>query len=234
MEKIIYWTNINSGFVSILLFIATILYGWFSGLFSSLIKKPKLKIRFLDKLCFYSFYHTGNQYYNEKLQENFNTHKTGFVVYMSIANVGNMATSIDNIYIGYYKSTQHPWLKFWKEKIWLAQWHSVDPFLIPIKEDKFISIRSLRIRSNEFDNSTSDFINIGDSLVGVAYFEQQEAWGNFSPLQFEDKSTKILIKIKDIYGRKYIFKTTLGYLELEKARKYNSHFGNVESFMVEP
>lgn len=227
-QQIIDWTNTNSGFVSIILFIATILYGWLSGLFNSLIKKPKLKIRFIDKLSFYSYYKTGTDYYNEELNETYDVHKTGFVVYMSIVNVGNMATSIDKIYMAYYKNKQYPWYRFIKEKVWLAQWHSIDSFVIPIKNERSISVKSLRIRSHEFDNSNTSFINIGDSLIGVAYFEQQEAWGNFSPLPNDDISANIIIKIEDVYGRKYKFKTKLKYMDLEKAKTYNPHFGNIE------
>lgn len=228
IQKIINWTNENSGFVSVVLFIATILYGWLSGLFNSIIKKPKLKIRFIDKLSFYSFYKTGNNFYNKELNETYEVHKTGFVVYMSIVNIGNMATSIDKIYMAYYKNKWYPWFKLIKEKVWLAQWHSIDSFRIPIQNEKYIYVTSLRIRSHELDDSNTSFIGVGDSLVGVAYFEQQEAWGNFSPLQNEDKSANIIIKIVDVYGRKYCFKTKLKLVELEKARKYNEHFGNIE------
>ena len=228
IQQIINWTNTNSGFVSIILFIATILYGWLSGLFNSIIRKPKLKIRFIDKLSFYSFFKTGKDFYHEKLDQNYEVHKTGFVVYMSIVNIGNIPTSIDKIYLAYNKNKHYSWYRFIKEKVWLSQWHSIDSFVIPIKNERSICVKSLRIRSHEFDNSNSSYINIGDSQIGVAYFEQQEAWGNFSPLPNENKSANVIIKIKDVYGRKYMFKTRLKYVDIEKARTYNPHFGNIE------
>lgn len=228
LSDIVNWTNLNSGFLSILLFLATILYGWLSGLFNSIIKKPKLKVRFIDKLTFYSFYNTGNIHINKNDQKVYDAHKIGFVVYMSIANLGNIATSIDKICLAYYKNKPYKWYHLRKEKVWLVQWHSIDNFKIPIKNDRFIHVNHLTIKKHEYDTSNSSFLNIGDSLIGVAYFEQGESWGNYSPFTNDNQSTDIIIKIKDIYGRKYCFKTQINYLELEDARKYNAHFGNIE------
>ena len=127
ITKLIKWANENEGFLSIILFFATILLGWLSGLFNSLIKKPNLKIRFIDKVSFYSSYLTGETHEVEGYT--YDLHKTGFVVYMSIANIGNMPTSIDKIYLGYFKNKKY---KFWNEKVWLAQWHALESFKIKL------------------------------------------------------------------------------------------------------
>ena len=100
---------------------------------------------------------------------------------------------------------------------------------INLKNDSQISIATLRIRDSENDTSNKSFINIGDSIVGIAYFEQETAWGNYNPIPNEDKSTNIKIRIKDIYGNNFYFKYKLKYMDLEKAREYNSNFGNIES-----
>ncbi|MDV3873360.1 hypothetical protein [Elizabethkingia ursingii] len=226
INKFIKWTNDNSGFLSVVLFFAAIIYGWVSGLFNSLIKKPKLKIRFIDKVSFYSFYMTGEKY--EVNNYTHDLHKTGFVVYMSIANVGNMPTSIDKIYLGYYKNKKY---KFWNERIWLAQWHAIEPFKINLKNKSQIIVSTLRLKDSENDNSDKSLINIGNSIIGISYFEQETAWGNYNPIPNKDKSTNIKIRIKDIYGNNFYFKYKLKYMDLNKAREYNPNFGNIESIL---
>ena len=229
MDEIIKWTNENSGFLSLLLFLTTFIYGWFSGIFQSLSKKPKLKIRFLEKASFFSFYYTGEKWYNKKLNEEFELHKTGFSVYMSIANIGNKPTSIDKISLGYEKSSiKRKWFK--KDIIWLYQWHSIDDFIMNY-EDSSLVIRNLRIRNKSYNDSPNDNLGIGESVVGVAYFEQETAWGNLNPRQNKNGEIEIIIKISDVYGKSYKFKTKLKLLPIEKAREFNKHFGNVEKVM---
>lgn len=223
INEIIKWTNENSGFLSIILFIGTIIYGWISGLFDSLVKRPKLKVRFIDKVAFYSFYITGEKHTVKNVT--YDIHKTGFVVYMSIGNIGNIPTSIDKIFLGYYK---HKKTFFFKEINWLPQWHALANFKLPTKTENFIVVSTLRIRDHELDNSNKSFLQVADTVVGVAYFEQVKAWGNFQPLREEDGSTKIKIKIRDIYGRNYVFKTKLKHISIEEAQRINPNFGNIE------
>lgn len=226
MNDFIKWTNDNSGFLSLILFVGAIVYGWVSGLFNSLIKKPKLKVRFIDKISFYSFYYTGEKYEIKEHNHTYDLHKTGFVVYMSIANIGNMPTSIDKIYLGYYKNKNY---KFWNDRVWLAQWHALESFKIDMNNGSQIQVPTLRIKDSENDNADKSLINIGNSIVGIAYFEQETAWGNYNPIPNQDKSTNIKIRIKDIYGKNFYFKYKLKYEDLENARKYNPNFGNIES-----
>nr|WP_315396820.1 hypothetical protein [uncultured Sphingobacterium sp.] len=224
------WTNDNSGFLSLILFVVTILFGWISGFFNSIIKKPKLKVRFIEKASFYCFFETGNQYYHPELKENFDLHQTGFAVYMSIANIGNIPTSIDKIYIGYYRNFLKKKL-FDKQIIWLAQWHTFDNFKFEY-QDNILLIPPLRVRNEYFKDQNNDSLEVGKSIVGVAYFEQQEAWGNYNPKTIDsDGKIKIIIRVRDIYGRNYSFKTTLKPKTLDEARKINSTFGDSSNIM---
>jgi hypothetical protein len=43
-ERVSKWSNDNQGVVSIAIFAATLLFGWASGTFSALRRKPKFKI----------------------------------------------------------------------------------------------------------------------------------------------------------------------------------------------
>jgi hypothetical protein len=227
-QSLIKWTNDNGGFLSLILFIATFFFGWISGLFSSLIKKPKLKIRFIEKASFYSFFETGNQYFHPTLKENFDLHQTGFAVYMSIANIGNKVTSIDKVYLGYYRNSIKR--KFFHTQIiWLPQWHSLNDFKFEYEEHVLI-IPPLRVRTEYFMEKHDDGLEIGKSIIGVAYFEQSEAWGNFNPKAIDNEGTiKIIIRIRDVYGRLYDFKTKLKRIKLEEARKISTTFGCVSN-----
>ncbi|MGB0887391.1 MAG: hypothetical protein ACPGSL_04655 [Vicingaceae bacterium] len=232
MEELIKWTNSNSGFLSLILFIVTVIAGWSSGLFKSLIKKPKLKIRFIPKMSFYSFFLTGEKMYNKELNEEFELHKTGFVSYMSIANIGNKSTSIDKIWLGYYKNVdKKKWFK--REIQWLVQWHPLGNFKIPITDGSEILVSNLRLKNNIYDNGNVDELEIGKNLIGVAYFEQEKAWGNLNPIQDNNGKIDVIIKIEDIYGKFYKFKTELEYLPIEQARDFNPNFGHVEKLTTQ-
>jgi hypothetical protein len=224
--KFIKWTNDNCGFLSLIIFVVTVIIGWMSGFFKSIITKPKLSIRFIDKSCFHTFFYTGNKYYNKQLDETFELHKTGFAVYCSIANIGNLPTSIDKIYLGYYKNL--PDRKFWRKRIqWLAQWHIFENFKIKYG-DQIVMLPPLRSRNSEYPGGGENYLAIGGSIIGVAYFEQDEAWGNLNPETINDKGDiKVILKIRDIRKAEYRFKTTLKRLSIKEAREINGNFGNV-------
>ena len=228
-ENIILWCNSNSGFLSLLLFTISIILGIISGFFKSIIRKPRLKIRIIDKMTFYSFYYTGENYYNKQLNENFKYHKTGFVLYLSIANVGNQNTSIDKIWLGYKKNYNKSKL-FRKNKYqWLAQSNIVNNFEIKFNDVNSLTINNLRLKNDVFDNSAHSSLDVGNSMVGIAYFEQESAWGNLNPKPNKDHSTDVILKIKDINDKNYKFKINLKQIPIDEARKYNEDFGDFES-----
>jgi len=95
LNKLIEWSNANSGFVSIVLFAFSIGFAWITGIFRSLIKKPKFKIRILPGPTMCSTFTTG------KKHEGFDVHRTAISVYLSIANVGSAPASIEKVWVGY-------------------------------------------------------------------------------------------------------------------------------------
>ena len=146
---------------------------------------------------------------------------------MSIANIGNLPTSIDKIFLGYEKNKRNfPWYK--KEIQWLVQWHPGEEFRIENEDGSYMVPNNLRVRVNGLDNKSDDYLPIGQSAVGVAYFEQETAWGNLNPKQNEDKSIDVIIKIRDVFKKEYKFKTKLQQVPIEKAREFNPKYGNVE------
>ncbi len=150
---------------------------------------------------------------------------------MSIANIGNQNTTIDKIWIGYYKNVdKRKWLK--KEIQWLAHWNHLGDFKLTMNNGSEIVVNSLRVKNNIYDNSENSALEVGKSLVGVAYFEQGTAWGNLNPIQKENGQIDVIIKIRDVYGKEYQFKTELKQVAIEQARKFNSNFGNIEQLIA--
>lgn len=98
VDKIIKWCNDNSGFLSLVLFVATFVLGWISGFFKSIIIKPNFKIEKLEQCTFCTIIDLKETY------KDLPVHKTAFVVYLKVSNIGNISSSIHKVELGYYKA----------------------------------------------------------------------------------------------------------------------------------
>jgi hypothetical protein len=54
MNELINWTNINSGFLTLLIFVIILLFGWMSGIFNNLRHRPKFIIDIIPDPTFCS------------------------------------------------------------------------------------------------------------------------------------------------------------------------------------
>ena len=102
LEQVIKWTNDNSGFLSLILFLLTFFIAWISGLFRSLTQKPKFKIRVIDSCSFGTTFDLNRQH------EGYPVTKTAFAIYLEITNIGNAPSSIGKIKLGYILSDFTP------------------------------------------------------------------------------------------------------------------------------
>jgi len=75
IDDFIQWANANSGFISVLLFVLTMILGWLSGVFRSLLRKPKFRIEVLKQATFGSVFYLKNKNYN-----GYAMHKTAFAI----------------------------------------------------------------------------------------------------------------------------------------------------------
>src|SRR5690348_658321 len=110
------WLNANQGLLSLILFIAAILFGWISGIFGSLRKRPKFKIRLLDGPTFCCIYGTGNEAHG------FKAHQVAVALYLRVSNVGSQASSIEAVKVGYHWNLvrfSNQWFKFTIGWFWL-------------------------------------------------------------------------------------------------------------------
>jgi len=216
---IIKWTNQNSGFVSVLLFIITLLLAWISGFFKLLVNKPKFKIDLIDQCSFCCVFN-----FDEK-HKDLPTHKTSFVLYVKITNIGKAPSSIGDIKLGYYKSEFL--YKIFSKRNWLFETIIKEDFKIPFRNSESLKVFPFLKQKNQLIANESDtYLSIGKQNNGIIYFEEEEAYGSWIPRKNKDgKTTDVKIEIEDMFGKKHSKKIKIKFIEPKEALKYNSYFG---------
>lgn len=170
LKNIISWTNENSGFVSVLIFLITLLIAWISGFFRMLVNKPKLKIQIINQCSFCCVFDL-NEKYND-----LPVHKSAFVIYIKITNIGKAPTSIGKIKLGYFKSDfTH---KFFSKRNWLTETISKEDFKFPFENSENLKVFPfLKQRNQLITNDSDTYLSIGKQNNGIIYFEELEAYG---------------------------------------------------------
>jgi len=225
MKNIIELANDNSGFLSLVLFIITIIFTWTSGILKSLIKKPNLKVKFLDKMTFYSILESDENF----IPTNQIDTKAGFVLYVSISNIGYKKTTIDKVSLGYKKDKNS--ILFKNKFQWIFQCNPIVNFEINMSKGVKITLNSLLINVGSEKKSNINSIEVGSNIIGTLYFEQLKVKNDPNPYQNIEGSIDVILQVEDIYGKSYKFKTKLSKVPIKQAIKYNSYFGNVEETM---
>ena len=225
IKEISDWLNSNTGVLSVLLFIATLLTGWASGIFKSLIKRPKFKVRIIPKMTYGSIYMTGEKYTPPTLGA-YDLHKTAFVVYLEITNQGTSPSTLGKIQIGYFKDDGKNTL--FQKRLWIKETNILADFSIPTGDGQAIGIPHLRQLNPQLITPHNGYLKIGDSKIGAVYFEQSKSWGNFYPRIDKSGEAKIKIVVTDAFGNKYSKKQKVKILDLKDALRYNPRFGFTE------
>jgi hypothetical protein len=215
------WLNDNQGVISLAIFIATLLLGWVSGIFSALRRRPKFQIQLIDGPTFVCTFQTGKKY------NHFDVHRTGIALYLKIANLGSAASSINKISVGYHWQTTRftrLWLKYGLGWFWLHnQTPAIDDFQTKIGNNiKFYPF--LLQKSIIAPAHPSSYLEPGQSENGVVYFEQDGSFGACRPSIVKDK-TKVKVCITDVFGSKHITSFKIKNITLKAARTYNPSFG---------
>lgn len=216
------WCNQNAGFISVLLFIATLLFGWFSGLFKSVIRKPKFKIHLLPGPSFVTTFNL------DKKHEGYEVHKTALALYVRITNIGNAPASIQSISVAYHwniTTLNLLWVRYRLFWFWLTQQAVImEDFSYSFGEN--VKIYPFLFQKSCLLPSASDnlYLKEGQNTNGVVYFEQDESYGGCFPYP-KKKQTKIKVAIIDSYGRKHIKKFLIPIVPFDEAKKYNPSLG---------
>ena len=88
------WCNDNSGFVSIILFVATLIIAWAGGLFKLLRQKPRFALSLSPGPTFACTYLTGAKF------GEYDVTRTFFALYLTISNRGTAAGTIQSAQLG--------------------------------------------------------------------------------------------------------------------------------------
>lgn len=155
--------------------------------------------------------------------------KAGFVLYVSISNIGYKKTTIDNISLGYKTSKNSIFFK--KKFQWIFQCNPIVNFTIKMSKGVELTLNSLLINVGSEKKSEINSLEVGSNIVGILYFEQLKVKNDPNPYPNVDGSVDVILRVKEIYGTTYKFKSKLSKVPIEQAIKYNSYFANVEDIM---
>lgn len=216
------WSNDNQGIVSIGIFVITMAFGWVSGIFSSLRRRPKFQLSLIEGPTFCCTYHVG------KTQGEYKVHRTGIALYLVVANTGSAASSIANVSVAYHWHLQRfsfQWLRYSVGWFWLNdQSVSLTDFQAKIGEN--IKVFPFLTQANHLVPLKAEtFLQVGQSTNGVVYFEQADSWGGCFPSVKEDR-VRIKVAVEDTFGKRHTAKFTIPSVSMEDARKYNPSFGS--------
>lgn len=219
------WSNDNTGVVSVCIFLTTLLFGWSSGIFQALRRKPKFKLRIIPGPTFSCTFPTG------KTHETYTVHRTAIALYIAVTNIGSSSSSICGVSVGYHWNLQPfsvQWLKYGVGWFWLHdQAIALEDFQCKIGEStKFFPF--LIQASSVSLNAGETFLEVGRSTNGVVYFEQADSWGGCLPKP-EDDTIKITVSIRDSFDRLHKRKFRIPCVSLDHARKFNPSFGKTRA-----
>lgn len=215
------WLNANQGLLTLILFVATVLFGWASGIFSSLRRRPKFKIQLLDGPTFCCIYSTGNE------ANGIPTHQVAFALYLRVSNVGSQASSIEAVKVGYHWNLarfSNQWLKF------TIGWFWLDKLSVALEDFQVVIGKSVKVFPFLFQKtylsqvSQETYLEPGRSAIGVVYFEQPESWGGCQPKTRRGK-VPVRIRLDDAFGGAHYHTRSVPLVGLGEARKYNPSFG---------
>lgn len=208
------WTNTNSGFLTLLIFVTTLALGWITGLFKAILRRPNLSFVVNNGPSFCCNLPTGRKYDDNE------THLTAIALYLTISNIGSAPTEVSEVQVAYHNYT----LKYTFFWFWLLEHHTIlNDFQVAMGEG--MKIYPFLFQKSCLDGQRADtYLREGQKTTGMVYFEQPESWGGFLPRQ-RDGQTKLKISILDTYGNKYCEIVRVPFVSIDEARKFNPAFG---------
>jgi len=194
ISKIITWSNENSGFLSLVIFLSTLVFAWISGLFRMLRQRPRFTIRIIEQCSF------GTIIDLQREHKGYPVTKTAFAIYLEVSNVGNAPSSIGKISLGYYKSDFKA--KIFSKRRWVKEMISKGDFRVTFEDSNLVKVYPfLKQRNSSYQNDTDTYLTQGKTVNGIVYFEEFEAYGSWMPrLNKDGETTNLRIKIKDAFG----------------------------------
>ncbi|CAD7040469.1 hypothetical protein RHAB21_03051 [Pseudorhizobium halotolerans] len=215
------WLNNNQGILALALFAISAAYGWLSGIFSGLRRKPKFRLRVIDGPTFVTVMSTHGQ------QNGYATHRTAISIYLRVTNIGSAPADIDSVCVGYHwalRPFSKLWLKYSLGWFWLEQQAvAITDFQIQIGTNTKYYPFLTQVSAVSGARSET-YLDVGRSTNGVVYFEQPESFGGCFPRSVGGK-VRLAIKVTDSFGGQHIKKFWIPRVTLAEARKFNPTFG---------
>jgi len=220
-QTLVDWLNNNQGVVGVALFLATLLFGWASGIFQALRRRPKFRFRLIDGPTFVCTFGVNKQH------GQYQVHRTGMALYLDIANIGSASSSIREIRVGYHWALKPFGKSWWKYSLgWFQlsdQVVCLSDFQVLIGEN--VKLYPFLIQKSGISGASADtYLEVGKSTNGVVYFEQTDSWGACFPVSIGGK-VRVKIAIEDAFGRWHRKKVWLPKVSLLEAQKFNPSFG---------
>ncbi len=224
-ERITNWANGNDGVLSIVLFLLGLFIAWISGIFTALRRRPEFSVRTIAGPTFCCTFSTGTKH------NDFDVHRSGFALYLRVANVGSAASSIEDVSVAYHwflKPISWTWLRYRVGWFWiLHEAIALTDFQVGLGTLTKV-YPFLKQRSVISGDKSETFLEPGRSTNGVVYFEQDDSWGGCFPFARHGK-VKVKVRIVDSFGGKHVTKFVIPAVSLEEARRYNPRFGETYS-----
>lgn len=208
------WANENAGLVTLLCFLAALLIGWVTGIISKLMQIPRFSIRILPGPTVCSTFTIG------KLPDNREVHRTAISLYLSISNRGSSAASINNVQIGLRSRAFPQCLR----RYWLEEVITRSDFCVDIGNDQMKIFPLLNQTSTISGKASKTYLRVGESVNGVAYFEQDDAWGSHYPSAHRG-STHVRVRITDGFGQRHMATVKVHVVAIDEARQFCRDFG---------
>lgn len=215
------WLNDNQGLVSVGIFLVTLFLGWASGIFSALRRKPKFTFELIPGPTFVCTFSTGDEFNGQGV------HRIGFALYLSIANSGSAASSVHAVHIG-YRWNLIPMTRRWFRHTLLRHWlkertASLTDFQVAIGNN--VKVYPFMFQRNYLSPVQQEtYLQPGQSVVGVVYFEQPDSWGGYQPRVWNGR-VRLSVRLLDVFGGRHTRSFWVPSVSLEEARKFNPSFG---------
>lgn len=171
-----------------------------------------------------------------EVRDKYEVHRTAISLYLKIANVGSAPSSIENVSLAYHwhlRPISWNWVKY------RVFWFWVDHPVVTMEDfqvdfgDKIKIYPSLFQGSATLGLSTDTYLDIGRTVNGVVYFEQNDSWGGFFPSP-NAGSTKVKVAVTDSFGRRHKKVFRIPVVPLSEGRKYNPSFGGTYETLNRP
>lgn len=210
---ILSWANDNPGALALLIFFLTVTISTLIGVTKWILKKlkkPSLDLKVIDYPTICSSYDVGSPF-----------HGTAFLIYMEIQNSGDTLVQIGDIHVG-YKSEDNRNIDHWR---WLKEEITLlEDYAVPIK-DKFKVYPFLKQKNSTINNSTKTFLESGEAINGLVYFEQEKSTGDDYPYMEPDFKVQSKIIVHDNKGNTWSVEHKVLKAKIEAIREICPSFG---------